>query len=132
MIGYRVLLDVPRELVVFVAQLLRVERRDRGTRRGTRALTCRKQAVFVLVRFCKREDLGLLGTGFGISRATAYRYRDEALAVLAAQAPALTAAWERVAAEGWSPVVWDGTVVASDRCAATTTRSSKGEQIARW
>lgn len=47
-------------------------------------MTCGKQAVFVLVWFRKREDLALLGTGFGISRATAYRYRDEALEVLAA------------------------------------------------
>lgn len=86
MIGYRGLLDVPWELVVFVAQLLRGERRARGTRRGTRALTCGKQAVFVLVWFRQQEDLGRLGTGFGISRATAYRYRDEAREVLAAQA----------------------------------------------
>ena len=33
-IGYRALLDVPPELVVFVAQLLRVERRDRAPGRG--------------------------------------------------------------------------------------------------
>ena len=38
---------------------------------------------------------------------------------------------ERVAAEGWSHVVLDGTVVESDRCAAQTT-SSKGEQIDLW
>ncbi len=60
-----------------------------------------------------------------------YRYRDEALEVLAAQALDLTAALERVAAEGWSHVVLDGTVVESDRCAAKTT-SSKGEQIDLW
>src|SRR5512135_2947949 len=125
------MLNVPRELVVFVSRLLRVERRARGTRTGARALTCWKQAVFVLVWFGKREDLTVLGTGFGISRATAYRYRDEAVEVLAAQAPDLTCALERVAAEGWSHVVLDGTVIASDRCAAKTT-SAQGEQIDLW
>lgn len=94
-------------------------------------MTCRQQAVFVLVWLRTREDLGLLGTGFGISRAASSRYREAAGEVLAAQAPELIAAVERVAAEGWSHVVLDGTVVASDRCAATTT-SSKGEQIDRW
>lgn len=94
-------------------------------------MTCGEQAVFVRVWFRTREDLGLLGTGFGISRATAYRYREEAGEALAAQAPELTAALARVAAEGWSHVALDGTVVASDRCAAKTT-SSKGEQSDRW
>lgn len=131
MISYRGMLTVPRELVVFVSRLLRVERRARGTRTGARALTCWKQAVFVLVWFGKREDLTVLGTGFGISRATAYRYRDEAVEVLAAQAPDLTCALERVAAEGWAHVVLDGTVIASDRCAAKTT-SAQGEQIDLW
>jgi hypothetical protein len=40
----------------------------------------------VLVWFRKGEDVTRLGAGFRISRATAYRYRDEGVAVLAAQA----------------------------------------------
>ncbi len=36
-------------------------------------MTCGQQAVFVLVWFCKREDLGLLGAGFGISTDTGMR-----------------------------------------------------------
>jgi hypothetical protein len=54
------------------------------TRRGSRVLTCWKQALFALVWFRKQEDLEVLGAGFGLSRATAYRYRDEAVDVLAA------------------------------------------------
>ncbi|MFA1547581.1 transposase family protein [Actinomadura chokoriensis] len=34
------MLDVPRELIRFTAGLLRTERKARGTRKGTRALTC--------------------------------------------------------------------------------------------
>jgi hypothetical protein len=73
------MLDVPRDLVTYLAALLRAERRARGTRRGTRALTCHYQALLALVWLRKREDLSMLGAGFGVSRATAYRYRDEAL-----------------------------------------------------
>lgn len=131
MIAYRAMLDVPRELVGYVSRLLAAERRARGTRRRTRALTCWRQALFVLVWLRKREDLTVLGAGFGISRATAYRYRDEALAVLAAQAPDLTEALDRVHAEGWAYVILDGTLVDTDRCQAKTI-SRTGEQIDLW
>jgi hypothetical protein len=57
----------------------------------------------------------------GISRATAYRYRDEAVAVLAAEAPELPEALDRVQADGWSHVILDGKIVDTDRCRARTT-----------
>jgi hypothetical protein len=44
-ITYCATLDVPRELVEKVARLLAVERRRRGTSRGSRALICFWQAV---------------------------------------------------------------------------------------
>jgi hypothetical protein len=72
------LLDVPRELVRHLAGLLAAERRVLGTRKNTRALTCWYHALLVLVWYRKGEDLTLLAAGFGVSRATAYRYRDEA------------------------------------------------------
>jgi hypothetical protein len=125
------MLDVPRALVAYVAGLLRAERRRRGTRKGRRVLTCWKQAVFALVWFRKSEDLEVLGAGFGLSRATAYRYRDEVVEVLAAQAPELTEALERVKEEGWAYVILDGTIVATDRDAASTV-SVKGETIDLW
>ena len=131
MIAYRAMLDVPRELVTYVSRLLATQRRTRGTRRGTRALTCWRQALFALVWLRKREDLTILGASFGISLATAYRYRDEALGVLAARAPELSDALTRVAGEGWAYVILDGKLVASDRCAATTI-SRKGQQIDLW
>ena len=39
-IAYRAMLDVPGELVRYLARLLAAERRTLGTRPGTRALTC--------------------------------------------------------------------------------------------
>ncbi len=53
--------DVSRDLVRYVAGVLRAERRRRGTRTGSRTLTCGKQALFVLVWSYKREDICLLG-----------------------------------------------------------------------
>lgn len=111
--------------------LLAAERRAVGTRRGTRALTCWYQAFLVLVWFRKNEDKTLLGAGFGVSRATAYRYVAEAIKVLTAQAPDLRDALTRVAADGWSHVILDGKLFHTDRLTETTT-SVKGEQIDAW
>ena len=94
MLSYRVILDVPLPLVLFVSGLLAAHRREIGTRDGTRALTCWKQAVFTLAWFRDRPDIRRLGQGFGISQATAYRYKDEAVEVLAATAPTLREALE--------------------------------------
>lgn len=131
MLSYRSMLDVPRELVLYVARLLRAERRRRGTRKGARLLSCWKQAMFVLAWFRKKDDIALLGAGFGLSRATAYRYQGEGVQVLAAQAPDLTDALDRVKAEGWAFVILDGTVVAGDRDAAPKV-SAKGQVIDDW
>lgn len=125
------MLDVPTELVRYLAGLLRAERRRRRTRKGARVATCWKQAVFVLAWFRKKDDIALLGAGFGLSRPTAYRYQGEGVKVLAEQAPDLAEALERVKDEGWAYVVLDGTVVESDRDAAPTV-SKKGKVIDAW
>jgi len=131
LIAYRAILDVPRELVLELAKLLRAERRSRGTRKGTRLLTCFRQALLVLVWLRTKGEVEVIGAGFGVPRATAYRYRDEALKVLAAQAPGLHEALQEVAEQGWSHVVVDGKLIRTDRCAETTT-SVKGETINAW
>ncbi len=87
MIAYRATLDVPRELARFVASLLLAERRRRRTPRGSRALTCYWQAVAGLRWFRDHTTCDALARDHGISRATAYRYVDEVIAVLAGQAP---------------------------------------------
>jgi hypothetical protein len=130
-IAYRVMLDVPRELIVYVAGLLRAERTARGTRTGTRALTCFRQAAFVIVWFRDRPDITRLGRGFGISQATAYRYLTEGIAVLAAQAPDLREALERATAQSLTHLILDGKTVACDRVRETKT-SRKGKQIDAW
>jgi len=73
----------------------------------------------------------VLAAGFGVSRATGYRYRDEVVAVLAAQAPELTEALDRVAEEGWAFVILDGKIVDTGRLRVTTI-SRKRKQIDLW
>jgi hypothetical protein len=131
LIAYRAMLDVPRELVLELAKLLRAERRARGTRKGTRLLTCFRQALLVLVWMRTKGEVEVIGAGFGVPRATAYRYRDEGIQVLAAQAPDLHEALQEVAEQGWSHVVVDGKLIRTDRCAETT-ESVKGETINAW
>src|SRR4051794_35899976 len=114
------MVDVSRELVQYLGRLLAAERRARGTRAGTRALTCFYQALLVLIWLRKAEDLTLLAAGFGISRATAYRYRDEGIAVLAARASDLHTVLRQMAADGWSHVILDGKLFDCDRLTETT------------
>ena len=131
MIAYRATLDVPRELAWFVAKLLLAERRRRGTPRGSRALSCLWQAVLGLRWFRDRTAADALARDHGISRATAYRYLDEVILVLAEQAPDLREALERAVDEGFSHVILDGKVVPADRCREKTI-SVQGEVIDLW
>ena len=131
MLSYRVTLDVPLPLVLFVSRLLADHRREIGTRDGTRALTCWKQAVFALAWFRDRPDIRRLGQGCGISQATAYRYKDEVIEVLAATAPTLREALDKAAGQGLPYLILDGTLISSDRCAGKKT-SKKGREIDRW
>jgi len=110
-IAYRATLDVPRELVWFVAKLLAAERRRRGTPRGSRALTCFWQAVLGARWFRDHTAPEALARDHGISRATGYRYVDEVIAVLADQAPDLRDALERAQSEGLAHVILDGKII---------------------
>jgi hypothetical protein len=130
-IAYRATLDVPRELVQFVAKLLAAERRRRGTPAGSRALTCFGEAVLALRWFRDRTSPGALARDHGISRATGYRYVDEVIAVLAEQAPDLRQALERAKDQGFSHVILDGKIIPADRCKEPTV-SVKGQVIDLW
>ncbi len=128
MIAHPAMLDVSRELVSYVSSLLGRHRRSIGTPRGSRALACWKQAVFVLVWLRSKPNLTVHGAAFGISQSTAYRYLHEAIDVLADQAPDLHEALERAAADGLSHLILDGKVFATDRCRMKTV-SVKGRII---
>jgi DDE superfamily endonuclease len=130
-VSYRVMLDVPDELVRFVSGLLAARRREIGTRKGTRKLGCYRQALFGLAWFRDKGSILRLGAGFGLPQSTAYRYLDEVIGVLAARAPGLQQALSRALAEGTPYVILDGKVVAADRCREKTL-SRKGKVIDAW
>jgi DDE superfamily endonuclease len=68
-----------------------------------------------------REDTGrpTLARDAGVSQATGYRHLHEGIDVLAARAPDLHAMLAHGTAAGWSHVVLDGTLIATDRCRTT-------------
>lgn len=114
-----------------MAGLLAARRREIGTRRGTRKLTCHKQALFGLAWFRDKSDTRRLGAGSGLAQATAYRYLNEVIDVLAARAPDLRRALERSLAEGLGYLIMDGKVVGTDRCREKNT-SRNGKTIDLW
>ncbi len=114
MIPYSSALDVPYELVEDVSWLIYARRRELGTR--WRKLGCFKQTLLTLAHLCKNETFAQLGAGFGISQATAWRYVDETLELLASSAPGLHAALTGLGEGDF--VIVDGTLVATDRIAA--------------
>ncbi len=132
MIAYRAILDVPRELARYVARLLKAHRRVLGTRRGARALTCFRQAVLGLRWFRHAQaDITALGRDNGISRATAYRYVDEVILVLAAQAPDLHDVLDQAKADDLPYLILDGKVFSADRYGEKTL-SVKDRPIDLW
>jgi DDE superfamily endonuclease len=131
LITYRVRLDVPRDLVLFVSRLPARHRKETGTRKNTRCLGCYRQALFVLAWYRDKTDIPRLGAGFGLSQATSYRYAAEGTAVIAAAAPGLEEALERAVAGGTPYVFLDGKIVAAGRCREKTV-SRKGRDIDLW
>jgi len=127
-IAYPAMLDVPTE--PFVAELPAAERLTRGTRTGTRTLSCLDQAVFALVWFREKREVALIGRGLEISQATSYRYLVEAIGVLAVRAPDLHAALARGQDEGWSHIVLDGKAVDTDRLRVKTLMRSAASRTA--
>jgi hypothetical protein len=121
----------PEELVQFVAGLLAAERRRRGTPRGSRALTCLWQAVLGVRWFRDRATPDALARDHRISRATAYRYRDEVTGVLAEQPPDLHQALQRAHQDGLPHVILGGTIIEPGRCREPAL-SAKGEVTGLW
>jgi hypothetical protein len=130
-ITYRASLDVADELALYLSGLLNAERRRRGTGRGRRALSTFKQAVLGLRWFRDRTAIPALARDNDISRATGYRYIDEVIEVLAAQAPDLHQALRRAKTDGAAYVILDGKLFFCDRLGEKAT-SVKGTMIDRW
>ncbi|MFE9574640.1 transposase family protein, partial [Streptomyces sp. NPDC006692] len=114
LVPYPAMLDVPHELVEHVAWLLYARRREINS--PWRRLGCFKQALLALAHLRKNETFAQVGAGFGVSEATAWRYVDETLEVLAAWAPGLREALVGLGEGDF--VVVDGTLIPTHRIAA--------------
>jgi len=115
-VTYTAVLPVRDETVAFLAERLDAERRSRGTRAGTRSLTCREQAVLILRWFLDGTRIGQLAVDNAISETTGYDYLHEGIDVLAVRAPSLKSALIAAKAAGYSHVSIDGTIIETDRC----------------
>jgi len=82
----------------------------------------------VLVHLRKAETFARLGAGFEVSTTTAWRYVEEAVALLSARLPKLTQALRAAKLDGLAYRVLDGTLIVTDRFGRTgpTFRASTG------
>ncbi len=106
-VPYPSMLDVPHELVEHVSWLIYARRRELNS--PWRRLGCFKQALLALAHLRKNETFAQVGAGFGVSQATAWRYVDETLYVLAAWAPGLYEALTGLGEGDY--VIIDGTLI---------------------
>ncbi|MFG2821499.1 transposase family protein [Kitasatospora sp. NPDC048365] len=108
------MLDVPHELVEHVSWLIYARRRELRSR--WRRLSCFNQALLTLAHLRKNETLAQVAAGFGVSEATAWRYVDETLELLATWAPGLREALVGLGEGDF--VIVDGTLIPTGRIAA--------------
>ena len=85
MLFYPAALPLSRQTLDYVAGIIRRYRRQIGS--CWRKLNPGRQALLVLAYLRKGETFAELAAGFGIGTATAWRYVNETVALLAARAP---------------------------------------------
>jgi DDE superfamily endonuclease len=114
-ITYTATLPVRDQTVFYLSKLLHAERQRRGTRNKRRTLSCFKQSVLVLRWLMDGTRMSQLVSDNNISTSTGYAYLNEAITVLAAQAPGLHSALLAAKAAGYDYVLLDGTLIETDR-----------------
>jgi Helix-turn-helix of DDE superfamily endonuclease len=109
---YRAALPLSRKTLSYVAGIVRRHRKSIGSR--WRKLNPGQQALLVLAYLRKGETFAELAAGFGVGTATAWRYVEETVALLAARAPKLRRAVRDAKQAGYAYVVLDGTLISID------------------
>jgi DDE superfamily endonuclease/Helix-turn-helix of DDE superfamily endonuclease len=116
MLFYRAALPLSSRTLAFVSGLIRRHRVSIGS--CWRKLNPGQQALLVLAYLRKGETFADLAAGFAVGTTTAWRYVNEAVALLAARAPKLRQAVRAARKAGYAYVVLDGTLIPVDRVAA--------------
>jgi len=112
---YREALPLSRQTLTFVSGIIRGHRASIGSL--WRKLNPGQQALLVLAYLRKGETFAELAAGFGVGTATAWRYVNEVVALLAARAPKLRKAVRDAGNAGHAYVIVDGTLIPIDRVA---------------
>jgi hypothetical protein len=116
MLFYRAALPLSRQTLTFTAGVIRRHRKAIGS--AWRKLNPGQQGLLVLAYLRKGETFAELAAGFGVGIATAWRYVQETVALLAARAPRLRQAVRDAKKAGHAYVIVDGTLIPVDRVAA--------------
>ena len=115
MLFYRAALPLSSRTLNFVARIIRRYRKEIGSL--WRRLDPGQQALLVLAYLKKGETYPQVAAGFGVGTATAWRYVNETVDLLAARAPRLRTAARDARKAGHAYVIVDGTLIAIDRVA---------------
>ncbi|MEU5486075.1 transposase family protein [Streptomyces mirabilis] len=110
---YQCRLPLSTRTVNHLADLLR--RRLKAIRSRWRILPPGRIAVIVLAVLRHDQRLADMAGGNNVSESTVRRWRDELIALLAAQAPRLDRALKKVAKRGGEVVLIDGTLIPTQR-----------------
>jgi DDE superfamily endonuclease/Helix-turn-helix of DDE superfamily endonuclease len=116
MLFYRAALPLSRTTLTYLSGVIRRHRRQISS--AWRKLNPGQQALLVLVHLRNGETFAGLAAGFGVGTATAWRYVNEAVALLAARSPKLDTVLCEAKQAGHAFVVIDGTLIPIDRVAA--------------
>ena len=103
-----------------LASLLTAHRKAIGCR--WRRLSPGRQALLVLAHLRNGDTYARLADGFGLGVATVFRYIGEAVDLLAAHAPTLTAALWQLAWSDRPLAILDGTLISIDRLGGDNNR----------
>lgn len=120
MLTYPASIPLSRAHLAHLAGLLRRHRVAIGSR--WRKLPPGRQALLVLAHLRNGDCYARLAAGFGIGVATVFRYVREAVDLLAARAPSLTAATWQLARNGHQLGLLDGTLISTDRLSGSGNR----------
>jgi hypothetical protein len=112
----RAALPLSSRTLTCTAGVIRRHRRQIGP--PWRKLSAGQQALLALAYLRKGETFAELAAGFGVGTATAWRYVNKTVALLAARAPKLRKAVRDAKKAGHAYVVVDGTLIPVDRVAA--------------
>jgi DDE superfamily endonuclease/Helix-turn-helix of DDE superfamily endonuclease len=116
MLFYRAVLPLSCKTLNYTAAIIRRHRKVIGSL--WRKLNPGQQALLVLAYLRKGETFAELAAGFGVGVATAWRYVNETVELLAARAPRLREAVRGAKKAGYAYAVVDGTLIPIDRVAA--------------